>query len=132
MKPLNKTLQLSQVQGEPLPNPQTGKWRLTHSKLPCSCTVCRTYTLSHSECLYKDVRDIQTVDIKTLSDNTASTESDPFGLRILNKSQLKEHLIGRGVYVPSRLNKPELMLLLTDVLESENEEEEHQVVGNNG
>ena len=122
MKPIEETLKLSLVQGQPVRNPVTCKWRLTKSELPCTCVACRTNPLLQSGCYCKDICNIQTVDIKIESDRNTFNPSDQFSLKLMTIQQLKEHLIGRNNYVPSRSKKKDLILLLTDVLETEAEE----------
>ena len=67
------------------------------------------------------------------SDRNEFDPSDPFSLKLMTIQQLKEHLIGRNIYVPSRLKKKDLIFLLTDVLETEAEEgDEGEVDVNSG
>ena len=132
-KRLQDTLKISQVQGHPVRNPDTGKWMVTKSDLPCACVACRTNPLLQSDCYYKDLRNIQTVDIEREVDKNAFDPSDPFSLKLMTVQQLKEQLIGRSIYVPSRLKKKDLIFLLTDVLETEAEEgDEGEVDVNSG
>ena len=53
------------------------------------------------------------------TDAAAFDATDPFGFRVLNITELKAELNGRGIQFPSSLRKGELVLLLTDAVQTE-------------
>ena len=133
MQPVDKTHLLSQFEGEFDTNPVTGKWRLKKNYLPCSCCVCRPdcESTAGQRCSFEEFRNPSTSDVKMKHDKSAYDPTDPLHLRLLNVQQLKEELNGRGVYTPSKLNKGDLISLLTDVIQTEMEAEEDDEDENN-
>jgi len=120
MIPLDKTQMLGQVQGECNVNPITKKWQLTSSFLPCACPSCRVNPSGfNTSCSYKDIRQPKQIDIKMKGEIVNKYPDDIFGYQVLTCDQLKEELNGRGVLTPRRLNKGELLVLLTGVVEDE-------------
>jgi hypothetical protein len=118
MKPLNNTLKLSQVQGHPGKNEDTGKWQLTTAYLPCSCVPCRNNPdTSYENCLYKNVRNLVQHDIK-MKGEEVNDENDELGLKHMTKELLRIELIERGRRAPLTWNKRQLMEALTEAIES--------------
>jgi hypothetical protein len=48
-----------------------------------------------------------------------SCVDDPLGLNVMNIQELKEQITGRGIYVPSRIRKTDLIEILKDILDEE-------------
>ena len=117
---MKNTLKMSQFQGDFFPNPETGKWTLKTSLLPCSCIKCREDTGDYTDCYYKDVRGILKQDIQIVNDTaTTSVQEDEHGLNALTVKDLRSELNERGIHNPRTLKKVQLKALL---IESINEQ----------
>jgi hypothetical protein len=130
MKPLKDTLKVSQVQGDIIPNPLTGKWNVTSAFLPCSCLPCRSDPgSSFQNCLYKSDRNLvqHDVNMKGEADNHGGGDDD-LGLQNMTRELLRLELNERGIRTPSSLRKDQLVELLTQAIEAEQLNDDDPVV----
>ena len=114
MNPILGTQKFYQVQGS-INTPETGKYHLLASNLPCSCLQCRndpSNSNSGRSCLYKEERKFMNMIVSEKKEN--DEESDPHGINSLKVAELKLELIAQGLKTTG--NKSELQARLIEFL----------------
>ena len=119
MVPIEKTQMLGQVHGECCRNPNTNKWQLTSSLLPCACPICRINPLDILNCHYRQIRKPKKIDIKMKGESINNNLDGIYGYMVITVSELRTELNGRGIATPKRLNKRDLVALLTETVDLE-------------